>query len=77
MDDVKLLMDSANNNNDIFKNNNKFPVVIGVGIMGIISRVMSEYTSSVIKYISAYDYNLIPDGELDKNHFEKYKKMLK
>lgn len=76
MDDTKNIMDSAKENMELFSDNKKDVVIIAVGRLGMLSRVMPEYTDSKIIYLTAYDYNSIPDGELDLVHYKKYKKLI-
>ena len=76
MDDTNAMMDSVKDNMSLFKDNKKEIVLIAVGPLGILSRVMTEYTNTKIVYLTAYEFNTIPYGELDMTHYNKYKKMI-
>ena len=75
--DMENLMETAKESKELFKSNNKFSIVISTGRLGLTSRVHYEYTDTKIIYLDAYPFNLIPDGEIDREHFEKCRKMMK
>ena len=75
--DADRLMDTAKNYKDTFEKNNKVSVVISTGKLGILSRLMYEYTDTKIIYLDTYDLDMVPAGEINKEIFYKYRKLLK
>ena len=75
--DMENLMESAKDSKDLFEANNKFIIVISTGRLGLTSRVHYEYTNTKIIYLDAYPFNPIPDGEIDREHFDKCRKQMK
>jgi len=76
MDNTKDMMDTAKESIELFSQSKKDVVIIAVGRLGMLSRVMHDYTNTKIVYLTAYEYDSIPHGELDMVHYNKYKKMV-
>ena len=75
--DAELLMDTVKDNKDVLEKNNKVSVVISTGKLGILSRLMYEYTDTKIIYLDTYELDMVPAGEINKEIFDKYRKLLK
>lgn len=77
LEDTKNIMVSAKDSINLFSDNKKDLVIIAVGRLGLLSRLVTEYTNTKIIYLTAYKYNSIPEGKLDFAHYKKYKKIIK
>ena len=75
--DAENLMDTAKMYKDALEKNDKVSVVISTGKLGILSRLMYEYTDTKIVYLDTYDLDMVPAGEINKEIFDKYRKLLK
>ena len=73
-DDTENLINTAKEFEEKIIKNNKVPVVISTGKIGVISRIMPEYTNTKIVYLDTYDTDLVPYGEINKRIFDKYRK---
>lgn len=76
-EDAERLMDTAKEYKETLQKNDKVNVVISTGKLGILSRLMYEYTDNKIVYLDTYELDMVPAGEINKEIFDKYRKLLK
>lgn len=74
--DAECLMTTARDFDSEFKKKGKLAVIISTGKLGILSRIWYEYTNTMIVYLDAYELDMVPQGEIDKNVFDKCRKLL-
>ena len=75
-DDTEKLMATAREYDNLLKKNNKVVVVISTGKLGILSRVWHEFSNTMIVYLSAYELDMVPEGEINKKVFDKCRKLI-
>ena len=74
--DAENLMTTAKEFDSELKKNGKLAVVISTGKLGILSRVWYEYSNTMIVYLDAYELDMIPQGEINKDVFDKLRKLI-
>ena len=74
--DTENLMNVAKECSDDLAKNNKQVVPISLGKLGVVSRVWHEYTNSKILYLDYEDNDMIPDGDINDELYNKYREIL-